>query len=113
MNLRMGRGPSNIMRWPLRHRHRLPLYLTFPPGVTIGPVRRPTLNTPSRVLTFAPRGSDRLGRGRWAATTHLPSADGQYTQPFLLQMSISPLSFTDHAHRAPVAVLSMHMLTAS
>jgi hypothetical protein len=27
-------------------------------------------------------------------------------------MSISPLSFTDHSQRAPLAVLSMHMPTA-
>jgi hypothetical protein len=41
-----------------------------------------------------------------------PFADGQYTQPLLLQMSISPLSFMDHSHRAPLAVLSMQTPTA-
>jgi hypothetical protein len=34
------------------------------------------------------------------------------THPFLLQISISPLSLTDQAQRAPLAVLSMHMPTA-
>jgi hypothetical protein len=72
-----------------------------------------TLNMPTDVMTTDPGGSDRPGRGRArAATVHRDVAEGQVTQPFLLQISISPLSFTDHAHRAPVAVLSMHIPTA-
>jgi hypothetical protein len=45
-------------------------------------------------------------------TTHWAVADGQYTHPLLLQISISPFSFTFHSHRAPPAVLSMHKPTA-
>lgn len=46
------------------------------------------------------------------ATVHSSVADGHVTHPFLLQISISPLSLTDQAQRAPLAVLSMHMPTA-
>ena len=68
---------------------------------------------PHGIMMVAPTGSVRRGRGRpRAATVHSCSAPGQVTQPFLLQISISPLSFTDHAHRAPLAVLSMHIPTA-
>jgi hypothetical protein len=72
-----------------------------------------TLNIPTDVMTTAPGGSARPGRGlAREATVHCDVAEGQVTQPFLLQMSISPLSFTDHAHREPFAVLSMHIPTA-
>lgn len=75
--------------------------------------RGATLYAPRGVLTIVPAGNPPVGRVRAVDTTvHLLVADGQYTQPLLLQMSISPLSFTDHAHRAPAAVLSMHMPTA-
>jgi hypothetical protein len=71
-----------------------------------------TWNVPIGVFTLVPTGSDLGGRGRVLATEHWSVADGQKTQPLALQMSISPLSFTDHAQRAPLAVLSMQMPTA-
>ena len=68
------------------------------------------LKMPTGIMTTAPTGSDRRGRGRVRdATVHWDVAEGQYTQPFLLQISISPLSFADHSHRAPLAVLSMQI----
>ena len=75
-------------------------------------VRGVTLNEPTDVVILASTGSALPGRGRRLATVHWEVADGQVTQPLLLQISISPLSFTDHAHRAPLAVLSMHTPTA-
>jgi hypothetical protein len=75
--------------------------------------RGATLNVPRAVITFVPANNPFVGRGRpFAATVHSPVADGQVTQPLLLQMSISPLSLTDHAQRDPLAVLSMHIPTA-
>lgn len=47
------------------------------------------------------------------ADTHSDVADGQVTQPLLLQTSIEPSLLTAQPQRAPVAVLSMHAPTAS
>jgi hypothetical protein len=71
-----------------------------------------TDSVPIGVLTVVPTGSGLVGRVLPLAAVHSPVADGQYTQPLALQMSISPLSFTDHAQRAPFAVLSMQIPTA-
>jgi hypothetical protein len=58
-------------------------------------------NIRTDVFTVAPTGKVLVGWGRpFAATAQSPVADGQYTQPLLLQMSISPLSFTDHSLRS-------------
>src|SRR5690606_21663679 len=88
----------------------LPAFL--PGGISLSmPGYLPTSNQPTDVLMTVP-GRMSPGRGLLLATVHWSVADGQVTQPFLLQMSISPLSFTDQAQRAPLAVLSMHMPTA-
>ena len=54
-----------------------------------------------------------VGRGLpFLAMVHVPVADGQVTHPCLLQISIEPSLLTDHAQRAPLAVLSIHLPTA-
>ena len=71
------------------------------------------LNEPTSVFTSVPGGRAVVGRGRpLLATVHVPVADGQVTHPLLLQMSIEPSLLTDHAQRAPLAVLSIHLPTA-
>jgi hypothetical protein len=51
--------------------------------------------------------------GRLLATVHSAVADGQVTHPFLLQTSIEPSLLTAQPQRAPEAVLSIHIPTAS
>ena len=54
-----------------------------------------------------------VGRGRpLLAAVQVPVADGQVMHPLLLQTSIDPSLLTDHAQRAPLAVLSIHLPTA-
>jgi hypothetical protein len=64
-------------------------------------------------MTSVPTGSGVVGRFRpFRATVHSPVADGQVTHPLLFQISMEPSLLTDHAQRAPLAVLSMHWPTA-
>ena len=72
-----------------------------------------TVNLPIAVSTTTPGGSGWVGLVRRIVTSHVPFAVGQVTQPFLLQISISPFGLTLQTQRAPLAVLSMHMPTAS
>jgi len=80
-------------------------------GLIRSSIRLPdlTVKLPNCVLTTTPSGRYLDGRGRFLAIVHSSVAEGQYTQPFLLQISISPLSLTDQAQRI---LLSMHIPTA-
>lgn len=90
----MGTHPiSGHFTWPRGHQGRR------------SKLRGLTLKMPTGVMTTAPTGSDRCGRGRVRdATVHWDVAEEQYTQPFLLQISISPLSFTDTSRAARGAI---------